>query len=105
MRNGSAIIDRAIAYEGLARFSCYAMSCSAMAFPKATWQAVGGFDESIPWHGLEDRALGRALGAAGWAIYAHTPGELRVSLEPSLYAGGVGNRRGRIPTFSSVPSG
>ena len=34
-----------------------------------------------------------ALGAAGWAIYAHTPGVLRVSLEPSLYAGGVGNRR------------
>ncbi len=32
------------------------------------------------------------LGAAWWAIYAHTPGVLRVSLQPSLYAGGVGNR-------------
>ncbi len=33
-----------------------------------------------------------AAGAAWWAIYAHTPGVLRASLEPSLYAGGVGNR-------------
>lgn len=32
------------------------------------------------------------LGSAGWAAYAHTPGVLRVSLQPSLYAGGVGNR-------------
>ena len=32
------------------------------------------------------------LGSAWWAIYAHTPGVLRVSLQPSLYAGGVGNR-------------
>lgn len=33
------------------------------------------------------------LGAAWWAVYAHTPAVLRVSLQPSLYAGGVGNRR------------
>ncbi|HEY6327254.1 MAG TPA: O-antigen ligase family protein [Candidatus Cybelea sp.] len=32
------------------------------------------------------------LGSAVWAVYAHTPGVLRVSLQPSLYAGGVGNR-------------
>lgn len=32
------------------------------------------------------------VGTAWWAIYAHTPGVLRVSLEPTLYAGGVGNR-------------
>ncbi len=32
------------------------------------------------------------LGAAWWAIYAHTPAVLRVSLQPSMYAGGVGNR-------------
>ena len=31
-------------------------------------------------------------GSIGWAIYAHTPDVLRASLEPSLYAGGVGNR-------------
>lgn len=33
-----------------------------------------------------------ALGCAWWAIYAHTPGVLRISLAPSAYAGGVGNR-------------
>lgn len=32
------------------------------------------------------------LGALWWAIYAHTPGILRVTLAPSAYAGGVGNR-------------
>jgi O-antigen ligase len=32
------------------------------------------------------------LGGVWWAIYAHTPGVLRVSLAPSAYAGGVGNR-------------
>jgi O-antigen ligase len=32
------------------------------------------------------------VGTAWWAIYAHTPGVLRVSLQPTLYAGGVGNR-------------
>ncbi|MGB7016060.1 MAG: O-antigen ligase family protein, partial [Candidatus Cybelea sp.] len=33
-----------------------------------------------------------AAGCAWWAIYAHTPGVLRISLAPSAYAGGVGNR-------------
>jgi O-antigen ligase len=32
------------------------------------------------------------VGTVWWAIYAHTPGVLRVSLQPTLYAGGVGNR-------------
>ncbi len=32
------------------------------------------------------------VGTLWWAIYAHTPGVLRVSLQPTLYAGGVGNR-------------
>lgn len=32
------------------------------------------------------------IGTAWWAIYSHTPGVLRISLEPTLYAGGVGNR-------------
>jgi O-antigen ligase len=47
------------------------------------------------WRALRPGALGLALGLAGtawWAIYAHSPGVLRASLEPSLYAGGVGNR-------------
>jgi len=41
--------------------------------------------------GIAGAALG-ALGCAWWMVYAHTPGVLRVSLQPSLYAGGVGNR-------------
>ncbi|HYL26458.1 MAG TPA: O-antigen ligase family protein [Candidatus Nitrosotalea sp.] len=46
-------------------------------------------------HALQPALLGLAagiVGSVGWAIYAHTPGVLRASLEPSLYAGGVGNR-------------
>ncbi len=44
---------------------------------------------------LRPALLGLFAGLAGagwWAVYAHTPGVLRASLEPSLYAGGVGNR-------------
>lgn len=33
---------------------------------RSALDAVGGFDESLPWHGLEDRALGEAVRAAGW---------------------------------------
>jgi O-antigen ligase len=47
------------------------------------------------WHALRYGLIGAIAGVVGsawWAIYAHTPGVLRVSLEPSLYAGGVGNR-------------
>jgi O-antigen ligase len=47
------------------------------------------------WAALRPALYGLAaglLGCAWWAVYAHTPGVLRVSLQPSLYAGGVGNR-------------
>jgi O-antigen ligase len=47
------------------------------------------------WPALRPAVYGLLAGLAGsawWAIYAHTLGILRVSLEPSLYAGGVGNR-------------
>jgi O-antigen ligase len=47
------------------------------------------------WWALRPALLGLILGLGGsvwWAIYAHTPGVLRVSLESSVYAGGVGNR-------------
>lgn len=47
------------------------------------------------WDALRPAALGFVAGLVGsawWAIYAHTPGVLRLSLQPSLYAGGVGNR-------------
>ncbi|HEX4012285.1 MAG TPA: O-antigen ligase family protein [Candidatus Cybelea sp.] len=45
--------------------------------------------------GLRPAIVGAVAGAAGcawWAFYAHTPGVLRISLAPSAYAGGVGNR-------------
>lgn len=44
---------------------------------------------------LAPALIGLVAGLAGagfWAMYAHTPGVLRASLEGSLYAGGVGNR-------------
>ncbi len=47
------------------------------------------------WYALRPGLFGLIAGLAGagwWAVYAHTPGVLRASLEPSLYAGGVGNR-------------
>ncbi len=57
-----------------------------------TLGVVGG---KRSWLALRPALLGLILGLAGsawWAIYAHTPGVLRVSLESSVYAGGVGNR-------------
>lgn len=47
------------------------------------------------WPALRPAALGAAAGLVGagwWALYAHTPGVLRITLAPSAYAGGVGNR-------------
>ncbi|MGC1381414.1 MAG: O-antigen ligase family protein [Candidatus Baltobacteraceae bacterium] len=62
--------------------------------------AVVAFILALVWGKTAWRALRPALfglgagllGAGWWAIYAHTPGVLRVSLDQSLYAGGVGNR-------------
>lgn len=70
-------VDAATAYYALARFSCYAMSCSAMAFPKKVWREVGGFDESIvtcvDYAFLESALRARPLGvlrapAAYWTL-------------------------------------
>ncbi len=47
------------------------------------------------WTAWRASITGACVGLAGaiwWAIYAHTPGVLRVSLAASAYAGGVGNR-------------
>jgi O-antigen ligase len=63
-----------------------------LAVVAATLAIVGG---KAAWHALRPAMLGAIAGlagSAGWAIYAHTPGVLRISLQPSLYAGGVGNR-------------
>jgi O-antigen ligase len=64
----------------------------ALAVVGATLAVAGG---ARVWRALRPALAGLALGIAGaiwWAIYARTPSVLRASLEPSLYAGGVGNR-------------
>ncbi len=64
----------------------------ALAVLAALFAIVGG---ERTWKALRPALYGLVAGFAGaawWAIYAHTPGVLRASLEPSLYAGGVGNR-------------
>lgn len=77
--------------------------CTAiLTFSRAGWigLAVVGAILAIAgakhaWTALRPALLGLMAGLAGagwWAVYAHTPGVLRASLEPSLYAGGVGNR-------------
>jgi O-antigen ligase len=47
------------------------------------------------WRAFRPAYAGAIAGAAvvcGWAVYAHTANVLRVSLEESAYAGGVGDR-------------
>lgn len=47
------------------------------------------------WPALRPALLGAVAGCAGalwWAVYARAPGIMRVTLAPSAYAGGVGNR-------------
>ncbi|MBV8594065.1 MAG: O-antigen ligase family protein [Caulobacteraceae bacterium] len=77
--------------------------CTAiLTFSRAGWLALALIGAIlVAWagkgalRGLRPAFAGLAAGlagAAGWAIYAHTPGVLRASLTPSLYAGGVGNR-------------
>ncbi len=59
----------------------------------ATILAIAGGKRA--WPALRSAAAGLvagAAGAAGWGLYARTPGVLRASLQGSLYAGGVGNR-------------
>lgn len=77
--------------------------CAAvLTFSRAGWAALAAAGAILivvggrqAWPALRAAAGGLAVGIAGalwWAVYAHTPGVLRASLEPSLYAGGVGNR-------------
>ena len=56
---------------------------------------VGVWSGKRAWTAWRPAIAGACVGIAGaiwWAIYAHTPGVLRVSLASSAYAGGVGNR-------------
>ncbi len=77
--------------------------CTAiLTFSRAGWFALAlvvalllAWRGKQSWSGLRPALLGLFAGIAGagaWAIYAHTPGVLRASLESSVYAGGVGNR-------------
>ena len=73
-----------------------------LTFSRAGWMGLAVIvallalrDGRQTWHALRPALFGLIAGLAGaawWAVYAHTPGVLRASLEPSLYAGGVGNR-------------
>jgi O-antigen ligase len=65
---------------------------AALALLAALFALVGG---PGTWQALRAGVVGLAAGLAGsawWAVYAHSPSLLRASLEPSIYAGGVGNR-------------
>ena len=44
------------------------LSGFAMLLRRNAWEAAGGFDEQIPWFGLEDKALCDALAGAGWRL-------------------------------------
>ncbi|MBV9056201.1 MAG: O-antigen ligase family protein [Candidatus Eremiobacteraeota bacterium] len=63
-----------------------------LAIVAAVLFAVGGKSALSALRSAVAGAAFGALGCAWWIVYAHTPGVLRVSLQPSLYAGGVGNR-------------
>ena len=89
----TALLDAALALivcAGVLSFS--RAGIFGLAIVVAILTIVGG---TRTWRALRAAVIGLAAGlgvTAWWAIYAHAPGILRVSLQPSLYAGGVGNR-------------
>jgi O-antigen ligase len=89
----SALVDAALGLAVCADVLTFSRAgLVGMGIVAALLVLVGG---KRAWPALRPAALGLAAGLAGsawWAIYAHSPGVLRASLEPSLYAGGVGNR-------------
>lgn len=89
----SPLVDTALALAVFADVLTFSRAgIAALALVAAVLFLVGG---ARAWRALRPGAIGLAAGAAAcvwWAIYAHNPGVLRASLEPSLYAGGVGNR-------------
>lgn len=89
----SALIATALALAVFADVLTFSRAgLAALALVAALLLLAGG---AGAWRALRPGFAGLAAGVAGaiwWAIYAHNPGVLRASLEPSLYAGGVGNR-------------
>lgn len=89
----SALLDVALGLTVCAEILTFSRAgWAALALVAALLALVGGRRR---WDALRPGLLGLVAGFAGaafWAVYAHTPGVLRASLEPSLYAGGVGNR-------------
>lgn len=89
----SALLDVALALT---------VCAGVLTFSRAGWIALAAVAVILvagrgrgSWPALRPAATGLAIGIAGtlwWAVYAHSPNVLRASLEPSLYAGGVGNR-------------
>jgi O-antigen ligase len=89
----SALLDVALAL---------AVCAEILTFSRAGWAALVVVAAVLAWAGgrrawsaLRPGLYGLiagAIGCAWWAVYAHTPAVLRASLEPSMYAGGVGNR-------------
>jgi O-antigen ligase len=78
-------------------------TAAVLTFSRAGWLGISIVAATLAvrggrgsWRSLRPAAAGLVAGFGGaiaWAVYAHTPGVLRASLESSLYAGGVGNRR------------
>ena len=94
-----ALAKRSLLVDGaLALVVC----TGVLTFSRAGWVALALIGAMLSlwggrhaWNRLRPALAGLLAGlagAAGWAIYAHTPGVLRALLAPSLYAGGVGNR-------------
>ncbi|MBV9719529.1 MAG: O-antigen ligase family protein [Candidatus Eremiobacteraeota bacterium] len=89
----SALIDVALAL---------AVCAEILSFSRAGWAALAVVGVVLAvaggrraWSSLRRGLYGLIAGLAGgawWAIYARTPAVLRASFEPSMYAGGVGNR-------------
>lgn len=89
----SAVLDVALALTVFADVLTFSRAgWFGLAVVAALLALVGG---KHAWPALRPALLGLGAGmagAVGWAIYAHSPGVLRATLEPSIYAGGVGNR-------------
>jgi len=89
----SALLDVALALSVFADVLTFSRAgWVGLAIVAALLAVAGG---TRTWRAVRPALFGLIAGIAGaafWAVYAHTPAVLRASLEPSAYAGGVGNR-------------